>query len=55
MHDDLKVFLLNNLSKGKKQKVILGVADTKLGSVIQETLSITCQSGKHRSGIGLPE
>eukprot|EP00731_Ephydatia_muelleri_P020406 Em0013g133a len=45
VHDDLKVFLLNNLSKGKKQKVILGVADTKLGSVIQETLSITCQSG----------
>ena len=51
LHDDLKVFLLNNLSKGKKQKVVLGVADTKLGSAIQEVLGITCQSGKQHWNI----
>lgn len=48
IHDDLKVFLMNNVpkSKKKKSKYILGVADTKLGAAIQETLEISCTSGK---------
>ena len=46
IHDDLKVFLMNNVPQGKKKsKVALGVTDTKLGSAIQETLNIQCQSG----------
>ena len=46
MHDDLKVFITNNIPQGKKKsKVLLGVADTKLGSAIQETLDIHCTSG----------
>lgn len=48
IHEDLKVFLLNNVPQGKKKKkssYILGVADPKLGSAIQETLEIPCMSG----------
>lgn len=46
MHDDLRAFLLNNVPKGKKKsKAIVGVADPKLGGVIQEILEIPCQSG----------
>ena len=46
MHDDLKVFLMNNVPQGKKKsKVQLGVADTKLGAAIQESLNIICQAG----------
>lgn len=47
IHDDLKVFLMNNVPQGKKKsKVLLGVADPKLGATIQETLDIHCQSGE---------
>lgn len=45
VHDDLKAFLMNNFPQGKKKKSILGVADTKLGAAIQETLEIPCTSG----------
>ena len=48
MHEDLQVFLANNIPQGKKRsKVTLGVSDPKLGSVISETLTIHCQSGEH--------
>ena len=48
IHEDLKVFLLNNVPQAKKKKkssYVLGVADAKLGSAIQETLEIPCMSG----------
>jgi nucleolar protein 56 len=47
MHEDLQTFLLNNVPRGKKKKgkVTLGVSDSKLGSVISETLEIHCQIG----------
>ena len=46
VHDDLKVFLVNNIPVGKKKsKVMLGVGDPKLGATIQETLDIQCTSG----------
>jgi nucleolar protein 56 len=41
--EDLNVFLSNNLPASKKKSiVVLGVADPKLGSSIQETLGIQC-------------
>ena len=48
MHEDLQTFLLNNVPRGKKKKakVTLGVSDSKLGSVISETLEIHCQIGE---------
>ena len=47
VHDDLKVFLVNNVPVGKKKsKVLLGVGDPKLGATIQETLNIQCTSGE---------
>ena len=47
VHDDLKMFLLNNIPTGKKKsKVLLGVSDPKLGATIQETLEILCTSGQ---------
>lgn len=47
VHDDLKMFLLNNIPTGKKKsKVTLGVGDPKLGATIQETLDIQCSSGQ---------
>ena len=47
VHDNLKVFLLNNVPQGKKKsKVQLGVSDPKLGSIVHETLGISCQSGE---------
>ncbi len=50
VHEDLKVFLMNNVPQSKKKKkkksYVLGVADTKLGAAIQETLEIPCMSGK---------
>lgn len=48
IHDDLKVFLLNNIPKSKKKsRVLLGISDPKLGSTVQETLDICCQSGEY--------
>lgn len=46
IHDDLKTFLESNIPTGKKKsKVLLGVADPKLGAAIQETVDIQCESG----------
>jgi hypothetical protein len=46
VHDDLKMFLLNNYPKTKKKsKNVLGVSDAKLGSSIHELLEIPCQTG----------
>lgn len=44
LHDDLKLFLDTNLPKpsGKKDKIQLGVADSKISSAINEALSIQC-------------
>ncbi|XP_033098398.1 nucleolar protein 56-like isoform X2 [Anneissia japonica] len=46
IHEDLHLFLETNLpeSPKKKKKVILGVGDVKIGSAIQEALSVSCQS-----------
>ncbi|XP_065071260.1 nucleolar protein 56-like [Rhopilema esculentum] len=45
-HDDLKAFLENNIPTGKKKsKVVLGVADGKLGGSIQEKVDIQCETG----------
>ncbi|XP_064630652.1 nucleolar protein 56-like [Lineus longissimus] len=44
LHEDLRLFLETNMPKpGKKSKSILGVADSKIGSSIQEEMGITCQ------------
>lgn len=46
LHDDLKAFLESNVPLGKKKsKVLLGVADSKLGAAIQESLQIFCETG----------
>ena len=38
---------MNNVPmKKKKSKFVLGVADSKLGAAIQETLDIPCTSGQ---------
>jgi hypothetical protein len=44
VHDDLRTFLDTNLPKEKKRaKMILGVADPRIASMINELFSITCQ------------
>jgi hypothetical protein len=44
VHDDLRTFLDTNLPKEKKRaKMILGVADSRIASTINELFSITCQ------------
>ena len=44
LHDDLQLFLEANLPKsGKKKKILLGVADAKVGSAIAETVQISVQ------------
>ncbi|CAF0759231.1 unnamed protein product [Didymodactylos carnosus] len=44
VHDDLHNFLETNLPKpSKRAKMILGVADSKIASTINEQFSITCQ------------
>jgi hypothetical protein len=44
VHDDLRTFLDTNLPKEKKRaKMILGVADPRIASTINELFSITCQ------------
>jgi len=46
VHDDLKVFLESNVPVGKKKsKVQLGISDAKIGSSIQESCNIQCESG----------
>ena len=57
MHNDLQVFLMNNVPQVKKKKkksgYVLGVADAKLGSAIQETLEIPCTSGEGNTTLSL--
>ncbi|CAF0974606.1 unnamed protein product [Didymodactylos carnosus] len=44
VHDDLRNFLESNLPKpSKRAKMILGVADSKIASTINEIFGITCQ------------
>ena len=44
VHDDLRTFLDTNLPKEKKRaKMILGVADSRIGSTINEMFSTSCQ------------
>lgn len=44
VHDDLQTFLETNVPKStKKNKVILGVSDSKLAMTVQESMGISCQ------------
>lgn len=44
MHDDLRLFLETNIAKStKKQKSIVGVADTRIGAAISEGMGLTAQ------------
>ena len=44
LHEDLMSFLETNLPKPKKRSdLILGVSDPKIGTAVQDNLSITCQ------------
>ncbi|RWS04751.1 ribosome biogenesis protein - Nop58p/Nop5p-like protein, partial [Dinothrombium tinctorium] len=44
VHDDLNVFLETNLPKpSKKNKIVLGVSESKIGAAIQEALGYSCQ------------
>ena len=44
LHDDLRIFLQENVPTGsKKNKVVLGIADSKIAGSISEELDITCQ------------
>ncbi|GCB82184.1 nucleolar protein 56 [Scyliorhinus torazame] len=46
VHEDMRLLLETNMpTSGKKKKVILGVADSKIGAAIQEDLGIQCQAG----------
>ncbi len=42
----MKAFLESNIPVGKKKsKVVLGVADSKIGGSIQEGVNIQCETG----------
>ena len=43
VHDDLKLFLQTNVKPTKKDKIILGISDSKLGAAINEELGFSCQ------------
>ena len=44
LHEDLQLFLETFMPKpGKKEKIILGVSDAKIGAAIQEVMKINCQ------------
>lgn len=44
VHDDLQTFLETNVPKStKKNKMILGVSDSKLAMTVQESMGISCQ------------
>jgi len=43
MHDDLRMFLQSNIKAGKKEKIVLGISDQKLGASINEELGLSCQ------------
>ncbi|XP_069043549.1 nucleolar protein 56 isoform X3 [Lepisosteus oculatus] len=46
VHADLKLLLETSLpAAGKKKKVVLGVADAKIGAALQEELGLSCQAG----------
>lgn len=45
LHEDLATFLESNLPKQKKRKnFLLGLSDPKLGSSIQDNLTVTCKA-----------
>lgn len=47
LHEDLQVFLDSNVPKpSKKNKVVLGLGDSKLAATIQEALGYSCQVGE---------
>ena len=44
LHEDLRLFLETNVpASKKKQKVVLGICDSKIGATISEELGISCQ------------
>ncbi|XP_041050286.1 nucleolar protein 56 isoform X1 [Carcharodon carcharias] len=46
VHEDMRLLLETNMpASSKKRKVILGVADPKIGAAIQEEIGIQCQTG----------
>ena len=46
LHEDLRIFLEANVPSGKKaKKLVLGVADSKLGGAIQEGMGLKCEAG----------
>uniref|UniRef100_UPI00398F11D2 nucleolar protein 56 isoform X1 n=2 Tax=Pristiophorus japonicus TaxID=55135 RepID=UPI00398F11D2 len=46
VHEDMKLLLETNMpASSKKKKVVLGVADAKIGAALQEELGIQCQTG----------
>jgi len=43
VHGDLRLFLETNVPKpGKKEKIVIGVADAKIGAAILEELGMKC-------------
>ncbi|XP_067837932.1 nucleolar protein 56 [Heptranchias perlo] len=46
VHEDMRLLLETNMpASSKKKKVILGVADPKIGAAVQEEIGIQCQTG----------
>jgi len=44
VHEDLRLFVETNVPKSsKKQKVVLGVGDSKIGASLNEDLGVSCQ------------
>ena len=44
VHEDLRLFLETSLPKsGKKQKITLGIGESKLASAVGESLGVQCQ------------
>lgn len=44
IHEDLRVFIETNVPQSsKKQKVVLGIGDSKIGAAIIEELKVSCQ------------
>ncbi|XP_067833044.1 nucleolar protein 56-like [Heptranchias perlo] len=45
VHEDMRLLLETNMPASSKKKVILGVADPKIGAAVQEEIGIQCQTG----------
>lgn len=44
IHEDLRLFIETNVPQStKKQKVVLGVADSKIGAAVIEEMGVSCQ------------